>query len=318
MSALPHEPLIGRLAPSPTGELHLGHARSFLLAWWSIRSRGGRLLLRLEDLDGERSRPEFIEGILTDLTWLGMNWDGEPIVQSEGLAAIRAQLDALIGAGRVYPCTCTRREVREAARAPHADGEAGAYAGTCRERFASLEEAEAKTGRRPALRFRVTHEPVRFCDLVLGDVEVNLERKGGDFVVARSDGLPAYQLAVVVDDASSGVTEVLRGEDLKVSCARQALLHDALSLPRPTWAHVPLVHDQFGERLAKRAGSLSLSALREAGIKPSQVVAWAAASSGLPQVANNKSALPEDYLAVFDLRLLPAHPITAPVLVPEP
>jgi len=314
MPATPPQ-LVGRLAPSPTGELHIGHARSFLLAWWSARSRGGKVLLRLEDLDGERSTPAFIDGILADLAWLGMDWDGEPIVQSEGLPAIRAQLDKLIRDGHVYPCTCTRREVREAASAPHDDGASGGYAGTCRGRFASLEEAESQTGRRPALRFRVTHEPVRYRDLVLGDVEVDLERDGGDFVVARSDGLPAYQLAVVVDDAAGGVNEVLRGDDLVISCARQALLQDVLGLERPTWAHVPLVLDQAGVRLAKRAGSLSLAALREAGVKSSQVVAWVAASSGQVPASDAGQKLAADFLGGFDLERLPKAPVRSPSFV---
>ena len=304
-------PLLGRLAPSPTGELHIGHARSFLLAWWSIRSRGGKLVLRYEDLDGERSRPEFFQGIDDDLRWLGIDWDGEAFVQSDGLGAIEAALASLVEARLVYPCVCTRREVREAWSAPHegAGHVASAYPGTCRGRFSSVAEALALTGRPAALRFAVPTTPVAIEDVLLGSLEIDLAAEGGDFVVARSDGVPGYQLAVVVDDAVQGVTEVLRGDDLVVSAARQALLIDALGLQRPTWAHVPLVLDSRGERLAKRAGSLSLAALRASGVRAHEVIAWAATSSGQTAPVEPRA---RDVLQQFDLAHLPLVPVGNP------
>lgn len=303
--------LVGRLAPSPTGELHIGHARSFLLAWWSVRSRGGKLLLRYEDLDGERSRPEFFQGIDADLRWLGLDWDGEAIVQSDGLGAIEAALQSLVEARLVYPCVCTRREVREASTAPHegAGHVASAYPGTCRGVYSSIDDAFLRTGRRAALRFSVPTEPVAIEDALLGSLAIDLLAEGGDFVVARSDGIPGYQLAVVVDDAAQGVTEVLRGDDLVVSAARQALLIDALGYQRPTWAHVPLVLDASGERLAKRAGSLSLAALRASGVQAHEVIAWAASSSGQPAPPEPRA---QDVLAHFDLARLPLAPVGSP------
>jgi glutamyl-tRNA synthetase len=306
-------PLVGRLAPSPTGELHVGHARSFLLAWWSARSRGGEVQLRIEDLDGDRSAPEFVDGIVRDLEWLGMDWDGPPLVQSAGLERIRAGLDQLIDRGLVYPCTCTRREAREAASAPH-EGYGGepAYAGTCRGRYASLEAAEAESGRKAAWRFRVPDEPVAFEDRFLGALSIDLGIAGGDFVVARRDGLPAYQLAVVVDDAAGGITEVLRGDDLVTSCARQALLIDHLGLRRPTWVHVPLVVDAHGERLAKRVSSLSLAHLRASGVRADELIAWASTSSGQHLPRHRGRLRAADLLASFDLAALPHQPVTAP------
>lgn len=308
----PPQSLVGRLAPSPTGLLHVGHARSFLLAWWSIRSRGGRIVLRIEDLDTERARPEFTAGILEDLEWLGMDWDDQPLIQSASQPDFERALNQLIESGHVYPCVCTRREVRDASaphdEAPQSQTEAP-YPGTCRGRFQTAAEATAQTGRQVCWRFRVPETPVLFEDLIAGSQSINLATQGGDFIVARRDGQIAYQLAVVIDDAKSAITEVLRGDDLLVSTARQILLYRALGLSMPTWAHTPLVIDNDQERLAKRTDALSLKALRASGVTLSQIIAWAAKSSGQAPIDHTS---PQAFLAQFDLSLVPREPVQEP------
>lgn len=273
--------VVGRLAPSPTGLLHLGHARSFLLAWWSARSAGGRVVLRLDDLDTERAKDGLDDACLRDLAWLGLDWDGPVARQTEHAADYEQALARLTADGRVYPCVCTRAEIERAQSAPHLEDGTTRYPGTCRGRFADADAARAATGREPALRFAVEPGVTRFVDVVAGEVEEDVAAVVGDFPVARRGGEPAYQLAVVVDDAVQGVTEVVRGDDLLSSTARQRLLHDALGLPPPRWAHVPLVTDEAGRRLAKRHDDLALAQLREAGVDPRRIVAWAARSAGL-------------------------------------
>jgi len=275
--------LVGRLAPSPTGALHLGNARSFLLAWLSVKSRDGILLCRVEDLDGPRVKEGAVEQALDDLRWLGLDWDGEPVLQSLRVPRIELALGHLRSRGLVYPCTCTRSEIERAQSAPQEGPDHGVpYPGTCRGRFADADEARAATGREPAWRFRLPDDArVRFDDLVHGEVEVDVAADCGDFVVAKRDGQPAYQLAVVVDDADFGVTEVLRGDDLLTSTARQLLLQRALELPSPRWAHVPLVLGPDGRRLAKRHGDTRLAWYRERGIRAERVVGWLAWTAGL-------------------------------------
>lgn len=300
------EEAVGRLAPSPTGLLHLGHARSFLLAWWSIRSRGGRILMRLEDLDGTRSRPELGEQALRDLEWLGLDWDGEALVQSSGLSRLNAAVDALTLAGKTYACVCSRAELRAMVSAPQAGDAEVRYPGTCRGRFASIAEAESATGREAGLRFVVPEGEIEIQDAFAPAIRVDVARELGDFMIARRDKTPAYQLAVVVDDAHQGVNEVLRGDDLLTSTARQWLLQAALRLPHPTWIHVPLVTDAVGRRLAKRADDLGISTLREAGVDPRAIVGWAARKSGMnvPERLTAREAIPE-----FSLGALPHAPV---------
>lgn len=293
-------PLVGRLAPSPTGTLHAGHARSFLLAWWSARSRGGRVVLRIEDLDRARCKEELVDQCLRDLEWLGLDWDGEPVRQSADLGPYAAACERLVAAGRAFDCTCTRAEVA-AASAPHAGGETR-YPGTCR-------DGAADPGRPAGLRFRVQPGPVRVHDRLAGARRFDVGAEVGDFLLRRRDGTFAYQLSVVVDDAASGVTEVLRGDDLLPSAARQELLYSALGLPPPAWVHVPLVVDADGQRLAKRRGEPGLADLRRGGVDPRRVVAWAARSSGQ---AAGELATAGEVLAGFDLGKLPPGPVTAP------
>lgn len=297
---------VGRLAPSPTGLLHLGHARSFLLAWWHARAAGGRIALRIEDLDRERVRPGMIDRTLADLEWLGLDWDGPHELQSAGLQRIDAAARELTERGLAYPCVCTRADLRAAASAPHQDDREARYPGTCRGRFASLAEARRATGRDPGLRFAVEPGAIALVDEFVGAFESDVAAEVGDFLIARRDGAPAYQLAVVVDDARQGVTEVVRGDDLLPSTARQWHLQRALGLPHPRWIHVPLVLDANGRRLAKRADDLSLFALRERGVDPRAVVAWAAQSAGMPATERVSA---RDALELFALERLPRGPV---------
>ena len=289
--------LVGRLAPSPTGVLHLGNARSFLLAWLSVRARDGELRLRVEDIDGPRQKVGAERMALEDLRWIGLDWDGELMRQSDRLARYQRALEQLASAGKAYPCVCTRKEVEQAASAPHEEWQdATPYPGTCRGRFADADEARAATGRDPAWRFRVDVGAAPFDDLFRG-AEPGLIR--GDFVIAGRGGAPAYQLAVVVDDAASGISEVLRGDDLLASTPRQLLLYEALALSPPAFAHVPLVVGADGLRLAKRHGDTSLRRFREAGVDPSALVGYLASLCGF--VERGVRCTPRDLRAAFDL-----------------
>jgi glutamyl-tRNA synthetase len=300
-------PPFGRLAPSPTGLLHLGHARSFLLAWWSIRARSGRIVLRIEDLDVPRVEPGMIDAMLRDLEWLGLDWDGAPRLQSSGLERLRAASQTLVDRGVAYPCVCSRGDVRIALGAPHGGVGEVRYPGTCRGRFTSIQDAAEQSGRAAALRLFVPPGPVTIDDLVVGARAFDVAAEVGDFVVMRRGGLPAYQLAVAVDDAFDGVTEVLRGDDLLPSAARQWHVQTALGLAHPTWAHVPLVVDAVsGQRLAKRHDALSLAELRTRGVDPRAIVGWAARTSGM-DVARLISAA--EGTRAFDLERLPRVPV---------
>jgi len=268
----------GRFAPSPTGEIHLGNASTALVSWLSVRARGGRFVLRVEDLDPRRSRPELVPRILADLAWLGLDWDEGPdrggshgpYEQSSRAGAHRAALDRLIEAGGVYPCFCSRRDVAAAASAPHGPGDEPRYPGTCRELDLDAARRRVAAGARHAFRFRQPHgECARFTDLVRGALT---GEPGGDFVVFRSDGVPAYQLAVVVDDAAMDITEVVRGGDLVDSTPRQLQLFRALGLRAPEYGHVPLLLGPDGARLSKRHCGTTLDELRRAGWSAEAVV----------------------------------------------
>lgn len=302
--------LRGRLAPSPTGVLHLGNARTFLLAWLAIRSRGGEVLLRVEDLDGPRVRPGAAAAAVADLAWLGLDWDEGPVFQRPRLAIYEAALAALREAGVVYPCTCSRRDVQQAASAPHAGEEGPVYPGTCRGRWPDAAAARAATGREPCWRFAVPPgTTVAFQDRFRGPCSWAVDRELGDFVVWKRDGEPAYQLAVVVDDADQGVTEVLRADDLLPSTARQILLYRALGRTPPTFAHVPLVVGRDGRRLAKRHGDTTLARCRAAGLPPGRVLALLARWSGLPVPATADALRPADLLPAFSLDRVPREPV---------
>lgn len=266
---------VGRLAPSPTGLLHLGHARTFWIAHQRARRERGRLLLRCDDLDGSRCRPDFVAAAEEDLRWLGLDWDGPPILQSGRLELYRAAFEALKAAGRLYPCWCTRREIEAAAAAPHeADGEEEPiYPGTCRPGAAG--SSPASRSQPPCWRFLVPDgEKIAFEDGRLGGRTAVAGRDFGDFIVWRKDGQPSYQLACAVDDTDPGlaITEVVRGADLVRSTFRQILVARALGRTLPAYFHCALLRDDAGRRLAKRHDSLSLRALRAQGADPKDIV----------------------------------------------
>lgn len=278
----PDEPVVGRLAPSPTGRLHLGHARSFVAAWWHARAAGGRVVLRSEDLDRTRCKPEYEDAFLRDLEWLGLTWDGPLLRQSDDLAPYTEATERLLSADRAYACTCTRKDILSSQSAPHASGEELRYPGTCRGRWPDASTAEATTGTPAGVRFDVGQERIAFTDELAGAQEHHPQAECGDFLLLRRDGVISYQLAVVVDDARQGVTEVLRGSDLLPSAARQMLLQRDLGLPRPRQLHLGLVRDPQGRRLSKRDGDLELAELRERGLPPARLITWAARTLGAP------------------------------------
>jgi glutamyl/glutaminyl-tRNA synthetase len=266
----------GRLAPSPTGYLHLGHARTFWMAQQRALDAGGTLILRNEDLDPERSRPHFVEAMIEDLHWLGLEWQEGPDVggplgpytQSQRVELYRNAWRRLLTQGWLYPCYCSRKDLALAMQAPHDDE--GIYPGTCRP--ASGRMAAADTSSAANWRFRVpTEEVVEFEDGRFGPQRFVAQKDFGDFLVWRRDDLPSYQLAVVADDAAMGITEVVRGADLLKSTARQILLARALGVPSPAWYHCDLLRDEKGERLAKRHDALSLRRLRERGKQPQEL-----------------------------------------------
>lgn len=272
---------VGRFAPSPSGRMHLGNLFTALLAWLSVRSQNGRMLLRIEDLDPDRSKREYIDALRDDLSWLGLTYDEEMPLQS-------TRADRYAEAFRqlpTYPCYCTRSELHDAS-APHASDGTPVYAGTCR----NLTEAErrAKT-RAPAWRIRVPDTVVAFRDGVFGAQQERLARDCGDFIVRRSDGVYAYQLAVVCDDADGGVTEVVRGCDLLSSTPRQIWLYQALGLSVPQFYHVPLLVAPDGKRLSKREKSLDMAHLRER-FRPEEVIGILAQLTGLTSTSAPVSA----------------------------
>ena len=250
-----------RLAPSPSGEMHLGNALAALLAWLGARSESGQVLLRLEDLDLPRCPAKYAYGVMEDFQWLGLDWDNEPVWQSRRSDFYDKKLKALADQGLVYPCYCTRKELHAVTEASAPHGLAPVYSGKCRDLTeAQRRELEAQ-GRRPALRAKVPGQVYEFIDGLQGHFEANLEREVGDFILKRSDGLYAYQLAVVADDGDMGVNQIVRGRDLLPSTPQQLWLQDALGLPHPTYYHVPLLLAPDGRRLSKREGDLSLKAL---------------------------------------------------------
>jgi glutamyl-tRNA synthetase len=264
--------------------------------------------LRIEDLDAPRADRRFSEALLRDLEWLGIEWDGAPSVQSEHLQRFDAALRELFERGEAYPCVCTRGDLANAANAPHAGASEPRYPGTCRGRFASLAEAESASGKAAGARLRVPDGSVPIDDELAGTRAFDVARDIGDFLVARRGGGASYQLAVAVDDAFEGVTEVVRGDDLLPSAARQWHVQRALGLPHPRWVHLPLVLDESGERLAKRSDALSLEALRTRGADPRSIVAWVAESSG---IRSDGPAAAAEITPVFRLDQLTRAPVVA-------
>jgi len=302
-------PYRGRYAPSPSGWLHLGNARTALAAWLRARRLGGAFVVRVDDLDGPRTVPEAVEGNLRELSWLGLDWDEGPDVggphgpyrQSERGERYADALETLQRQGRVFACYLSRRELAEIASAPH--GRTPVYGPAERRANARVAAAKQAEGKLPSLRFQVTPGTVRFVDALAGPQRFDITRDVGDVVVRRADGLWAYQLAVVVDDAAMQVGEVVRGDDLLPATAAQLLLYDALGHRPPGFAHLPLLLDEGGQRLAKRRGSLTLHALRDAGVRPERVVGLLAHGLGLTGSLQEVTAT--ELVADFELTRVP-------------
>jgi glutamyl-tRNA synthetase len=296
---------VGRYAPSPTGDLHLGNARTALIAWLWARRAGGRFLLRFDDLDTGRVRPGCAEEQAASLAWLGLDWDGAPVAQSARSEGYGRALATLKELGVLYECFCSRADVRRAASAPHGpDGPL--YTGLCRDLTPSERDERRSVGRDPSLRVRM-QGTVEFRDDLAGPQRETLEDTSGDSVLRRSDGVVAYQLAVVVDDADQGVTHVVRGADLLDSTARQLQLYQMLGLePVAGYAHVPLLLGPDGRRLAKRHGAVGLAELRAQGADPLALVGWLAHSSGL--LERSEPCAPGDLVERFDPAALRREP----------
>ena len=305
---------VGRLAPSPTGALHLGNVRTFMIAWLRARSQGGKVLFRMEDLDHPRDKPGAAAQAVDDLRWLGFDWDAE-YVQSARKDLYRAALAHLTvprpeGAA-LYPCVCSRKDVENAQSAPHA-GEQLFYPGTCRDRFASWEEAQAFLGttRLPCWRFRVpAGTVVKFTDVFAGPFEQDVAGTLGDFPVARDPQGAGYTLAVTVDDALMGVTEVVRGDDLLAATPAQILLYRALGYEPPAFCHVPLVVGSDGRRLAKRHGDTRMASYRAAGVAPERILGFLAQTCGWGDGAPRSL---RDLLPHFTLDKIPHAPAVVP------
>jgi len=293
---------VGRLAPSPTGALHLGNVRTFMVAYLRARSVGGRLIMRMEDLDHPKDKLGAAAEALDDLRWLGFEWDDE-YVQSERKDRYRAALERL--GDKVYPCVCSRRDVESAQSAPHA-GEQLYYPGTCRGRFASW--AEAAAVRPPCWRFKVeAEEAVTFDDVFCGRCEQDVGKTLGDFPLSRDEFGAGYTLAVVVDDAEMGVTEVVRGDDLVPATPAQILLQRALGFATPSYLHVPLVVGRDGRRLAKRHGDTRIGAYRARGVRAERIIGFLAESCGWAE--NGEELRLQDLLTRFDLNAIPHSPL---------
>ena len=294
--------MTGRFAPSPSGRMHLGNVFSALMAWLSVRSQNGNMVLRIEDLDPDRCRPEYAETLKNDLRWLGLDWDREQTPQSLRTAAYAKEFEKLADLGLVYPCYCTRGELH-AASAPHASDGRVLYAGTCRH---LTEVQRAEKTKKPAWRLMVPDREYAFTDGLQGYFAENLAAECGDFIIRRADGVYAYQLAVVTDDADGGVTQVVRGMDLLDSTPRQLYLYELLGLKAPEFYHVPLLTAPDGRRLSKREKDLDLGELRKSHT-PEQLLGKLAHLAGVLETPEPASA--KEIAQVFDWNNVKTTPI---------
>ena len=301
-----------RLAPSPTGALHLGNARSFLINWAMARQAGWRIVLRIEDLDGPRIKDDADKLAIDLLGWLGMDWDEGPYYQASDLAPYHAALCQLLEHGEIYPCVCTRKDIEQAQSAPHEDSHELRYPGTCRPEAhinTIFDCSELLKESHQAWRLIVPEGEIAFEDGLHGLQRVDNHQTVGDFIVASKAGLPAYQLAVVVDDARQGVTQVVRGDDLIRSTGRQLLIYDRLGLgPVPSYTHLPLVLGHDGRRLAKRHGDTRLDTYRQRGVSADRIVGLLASWSGIVDQLTEMSA--KTFAEAFDLTKLSKDPVT--------
>ena len=300
----------GRFAPTPSGQLHLGNVLSALLAWLQMRSQNGAFILRMEDLDRSRSRETIARQIAADLKWLGLDWDEGPdiggpfgpYVQSKRIERYEEAISQLQSQHRLYPCFCSRAKLLEIARAPHGlAAEGPVYPGFCKH-LTESEQIRKADEKKPSLRFAVNDQPVYFEDLVLGNQRF-APFAGGDFIVKRADNIHSYQLAVVVDDAAMGITDVLRGNDLLDSTPRQLMLYEALKLTPPRFGHLPLLYGPDGKRLSKRHHSIAIHELRAAGVAPEKIIGYLAFWGG--QIDRPEPAAPCELIDVFDTRKIP-------------
>lgn len=282
-------PCVGRFAPTPSGRMHLGNVFSALMAWASARSQNGSFILRIEDLDVRAHNPQYTSYLLDDLQWLGLTWDKGPFYQSKRTELYQEALVKLQQQELLYPCFCSRADLH-AAQAPHASDGTYIYAGTCRN-LSHTKREELSKHKIPATRLRVPNKTYTFKDRVYGPITQNLAESCGDFIVRRADGVFAYQLAVVIDDADMGITEVVRGSDLLSSTPRQLYLQDVLGLSHPQYAHLPLLVAPDGKRLSKRNRDLDLGTLRSQGKTPEEILGFLAYCVGLTKIEEPLSAV---------------------------
>lgn len=282
-------PCVGRFAPTPSGRMHLGNVFSALMAWASARSQNGNFILRIEDLDVRAHNPQYTSYLLDDLQWLGLTWDKGPFYQSKRTELYQEALLKLQQQELLYPCFCSRADLH-AAQAPHVSDGTYIYAGNCRNLSPDKRE-ELSKHKIPATRLRVPNKTYTFKDRVYGLISQNLTESCGDFIVQRADGVFAYQLAVVIDDADMGITEVVRGSDLLSSTPRQLYLQDVLGLSHPQYAHLPLLVAPDGRRLSKRNRDLDLGTLRSQGKTPEEILGFLAYCVGLAEIEEPLSAV---------------------------
>lgn len=294
--------VVGRLAPSPSGAMHLGNAFSALLAWLSARSAGGAILLRLEDLDKPRCPEKYAQGVMDDFRFLGLSWDNTPVWQSRRDDWYDQCLAALSQKGLLYPCYCSRARLHTVGEASAPHGASPVYNGHCRNLTPGERAELEQTGRRPSLRVHVPDETVSFQDGHYGPCSVNLASQVGDFILRRSDGLTAYHLAVVADDAAMGVTQIVRGRDLLSATPQQLWLQDTLGFPRPAYFHLPLLTAPDGRRLSKREGDLSIQALSHR-MSPQEINGLLAFWAGLQP--SPKPLWPQDLIDSFTWEQVP-------------
>lgn len=292
---------IGRIAPSPSGYMHLGNAYSSLLAWAHAKSKNGQFILRLEDLDERCHNPEITQQLITDLHWLGIEWDEEPYIQSDRLSIYEDALNIIKSKAEVFPCFCTRADLH-AASAPHASDGTPIYSGACY-KLNSSEIEELKHAHRYALRLHVPDNEIAFNDVVMGEYTQSLSDDCGDFVLRRSDGIFAYQLVCVVDDIASGVTEIVRGNDLLSSTPRQMYLYELFDAKAPQYLHHPLLVAPDGRRLAKRNKDCTIMSLRDRGAKPEDIIGYVAFSSG--QIDTLEQMTREEFLSIYNASKIP-------------